>query len=270
MTIQDMIKLKKELGCSNQQIADKAGLPLATVQKIFSGSTTTPRYETRRALEDALSGFVVSEPAAYGVSRKEPEKNSRQFSPRPGTMEEYLALPEGARIELIDGKFYDMAAPTFDHQRIAGLLYMNFQNHISKNGGACIPSIAPTDVQLDCDDRTMVQPDVLVVCDRSKITRAGVSGAPDLIVEIVSPSNWHMDSVIKLRKYRKAGVREYWMVIPEAKKVLTFVFEKGDEFTEYSFDDPEHNKVPVDIWNGKCVVDFGEIYEQIRFLYDAD
>ena len=83
---------------------------------------------------------------------------------------------------------------------------------------------APMDVQLDCDDKTMVQPDVMVVCDRDKITRKCIYGAPDLAVEILSDSTKKKDMYVKLGKYMEAGVREYWLVDPKGKKVIVYDF----------------------------------------------
>ena len=203
------------------------------------------------------------------------------------TIEDYIKLPEGAPVELIDGVFYDMAAPTTIHQSIAIRISNAFMNHIKANGGSCVPFIAPTDVQIDRDDKSMVQPDVMIVCDRKKITEERIVGAPDLIVEIVSPSNWYKDVIIKLEKYRHAGVREYWIVQPELKQILVYPFERmgepravsASDYTgpyilkdkiqpvEYSFE----QKVPVGIWNGACEVDFAEIYKDISYLYqDGD
>ena len=179
------------------------------------------------------------------------------------TIDEYIALPEGTRVELIDGRFYSMSAPTTIHQSIAVEICRLLKNFVEKKGEKCVPFIAPTDVQLDCDDKTMVQPDVLVVCDRSKITRARIVGAPDFVVEIVSPSNSVTDIFVKKDKYQNAGVREYWMVHPENKAVTVYEFEKGPEPKLYTFEDT----VPVGIWNGECGIDFGYIYSQIEFMY---
>ena len=90
-----------------------------------------------------------------------------------------MALPDEQRVELIDGYFYDMASPTFGHQSIGGEIHRQIANYIMEHGGNCRPFIAPVDVQLDCDERTMVQPDVGIVCDTSKIKRFGIYGAPD-------------------------------------------------------------------------------------------
>ena len=177
------------------------------------------------------------------------------------TIQDYLNLPEGVRVELIDGEFYDLAAPTPLHQRLSFLLGTAFELYIDANHGECMQFVAPLDVQLDCDEKTMVQPDVLVVCDRNKITKERLFGAPDVAVEILSPSTWYHDTVRKLLKYKKAGVREYWIVMPRQQKVLVYAFEKSDRPLEYTFAD----KVPVAIWEGKCRVDFQKIYEKVRF-----
>ena len=265
MTVDEMIKLKKEFGFSYQYISEKSGVPLGTVQKIFGGFTESPRYSTLQALssvfEDVnMDNDMVMETGHYNVGTSAIKIDSYENK----TLEDYLALPEGTRIELIDGVFYDMAAPTFVHQRIGAIICSMFENFIDENGGPCIPSVAPTDVQLDCDDKTMVQPDVLVVCDRDKIIKARVVGAPDLIVEVLSPSNWYMDVIRKKNKYQNAGVREYWIVLPDDKKVLVYNFEESSDPVEYTFED----KVPVAIWGGKCEVDFKTIYSKIEFLYD--
>ena len=196
----------------------------------------------------------------YGTTAKELNDNIGDK-----TIEDYIALPEGTRVELIDGIFYDMAAPTTVHQRIGLLLGHLFEGYVESNNGKCVPFVAPTDVQLDSDNKTMVQPDVLVVCDRSKIIKARVIGAPDLIIEVQSPSNWYMDIVKKMKKYKNAGVREYWIVLPDHKQVIVYDFEKSSDFIEYSFED----KIPVGIWDGKFEVDFKKkIYDKISFLYD--
>ena len=279
MTLDEMIIKKKELGYSYQYISEQSGVPLGTVQKVFGGSTASPRQSTLKALsrlfeetvsydilsEDPNPTDIVKETSSYGYTYGSNAIKADSYEGK--TLEDYLALPEGTRIEMIDGVFYDMAAPTFIHQRIAAMIFNIFENFVNENGGSCIPSIAPTDVQLDCDDKTMVQPDVLVVCDRDKIIKARVVGAPDLIVEVLSPSNWYMDIIRKMKKYKNAGVREYWIVLPDIKSVLVYDFENvpdSCEPTEYSFDDT----VPVRIWDEKCTVDFKYIYKKVSFLYE--
>lgn len=209
-----------------------------------------------------------------GVGEGAPAYQAERFlqlvpEPEKMTLEDYLALPDDRRVEMIDGVFYDMAAPTLVHQLISMEIWKSMKEYVEKNGGDCVPFAAPVDVQLFHDDKTIVQPDVFVVCDRDKLARQRVKDVPDLIVEVVSPGSLKMDTRLKLEKYKQAGVREYWIVFPEEKKVLVYLFEKAKEATdmlpkEYTFAD----RVPVGIWDDRCEVDFGEIYEQCSFLYE--
>lgn len=182
------------------------------------------------------------------------------------TTEDYFALPEEHRVELIDGVIYYMATPVSGHQGIADEIRETFNQFIKKNKGRCFTLTSPVSVQLDCDNKTMVQPDVLIVCDRNKFQRSIIYGAPDLIVEVLSPSTRKKDLTIKLRKYRNAGVREYWIVDQKHKQVIVHEVEKGNLTTIYTFED----KVPVGIFDGECMVDFKEIYEYVGFLYEPD
>ena len=198
---------------------------------------------------------MVNEEVAYGVKRQ------GEY-----TLEDYYAIPDERRVELIDGVIYDMAAPTFAHQQIGFLIGWQLKNFVSKKNGTCIPSVAPIDVQLDCDDKTMVQPDVIVICDRDKAINRCVYGAPDFVVEVLSPSTSKKDSLIKLRKYKATGVWEYWMVDPDKKKVVVYDWGKSEVPTVYGFD----AKVPVGIFSGECEIDFAEIYQEIAFLYEKE
>ena len=122
------------------------------------------------------------------------------------------------------------------------------------------PIASPIDVQLDCDDKTMVQPDVIVVCDREKIQNRCIFGAPDFVAEVLSESTRKKDLVLKLNKYMTAGVREYWLVDPDRKKVIVYDFEKEDYPMMYGFE----ARIPVGIFDGECEVDFQEIYAYVK------
>lgn len=151
------------------------------------------------------------------------------------TTEDIYALPDGERAELIDGQIYDMAPPSRKHQSIAGELFTIIKNYIRSKGGSCEPYIAPFAVFLNGDDRNYVEPDISVICDRSKLTDKGCLGAPDWIIEVVSPSSRRMDYYIKLFKYRTAGVREYWIVDPDKKRITVYDIEYED-VQDYTFD----------------------------------
>ena len=261
MTIEEMKTRKKEYGFSCEYIAEKSNVPVSTVRKIFSGITPTPRRGTLEALCGFFKSFEVSD-ARDTFMKDNPEHSyvCEDYSNK--TLKDYLALPEGIRVELIDGVFYDMASPTSIHQRIGGEIFTQLSNYIDSNKGKCIPFAAPMDVQLDCDDKTIVEPDVFVVCDRNKITTPRIVGAPDFIVEVLSPSNWYHDTQRKLWKYKQAGVREYWIVMPNLLKILVYDFKKSDIPTEYGFKD----EISVGIWDGKCKVDFKKVYDKISFM----
>ncbi|MDO4475374.1 MAG: Uma2 family endonuclease [Lachnospiraceae bacterium] len=262
MTIEEMKQRKIELGYSNKTLAEKSGVPIGTLQKIFGGSTGAPREETIRALEKVLEkkftyevrtpeGMVLREGAAiYNAQKKY-------------TLDDYLALPEDERVELIDGVFYDMSAPTITHQGIGGYIYSEFLQYVKKNKGPCIPMIAPVDVQLDMDEYTIVQPDVLIVCERDKIdNKKRVYGAPDFVLEVLSPSTRSKDIKLKLAKYTMAGVREYWMIDPEKQVVVQYDLEHAELPKIYSFEE----QVPVLIWEGKCCIDMKEMVETLTWF----
>lgn len=146
---------------------------------------------------------------------------------------DYLSWPEDVRYELIDGTAYLMApAPTLDHQDVAGEIY--FQLRRALEGKPCRAFIAPVDVRLpkarETDEQvdTVVQPDVLVVCDESKLDRRGVRGAPDFVVEVLSPATASHDHVLKRRVYERAGVREYWLVHPTDRIVTIYRLADGE------------------------------------------
>ena len=153
------------------------------------------------------------------------------------TVDDIYALPEGQRAELIDGQIYDMAPPSPMHQELVMELSATLRDYIKKNGGPCKVYPAPFAVFLNEDDRNYVEPDISVICDSSKVDNRGYQGAPDFIIEIVSPSSQRMDYLTKLFKYRTAGVREYWIVNPLQRTVQVYSFEGTEDSTQYSFDD---------------------------------
>lgn len=151
---------------------------------------------------------------------------------------EYLEnLPEHVRAELIDGRIYFMAPPKIVHQKLAGELFFQLRSHIEERRGECQVLFSPVGVKLECDDKTLLEPDVIVVCDREKLHEDACYGAPDLVIEIVSKSTKHRDYGIKMMKYRAAGVKEYWIVDPQKRTVFVCWFEDEEENGLYSFED---------------------------------
>ncbi len=152
------------------------------------------------------------------------------------TIDDIYALPDEERAELIDGQIYYMAPPSRKHQRIVGELFATIHNYINSNNGKCEVDIAPFAVFLNEDDKNYVEPDISVICSPDKLTDKGCVGAPDWILEIVSPGSRQMDYMTKLFKYRTAGVKEYWIVDPDKGRVIVYNFTHN-EINEYSFTD---------------------------------
>ena len=175
------------------------------------------------------------------------------------TLEDYYALPDDIRAELIDGELIFLEAPSSIHQELIGELFFEIKLYIRTNNGPCKILPSPLDVQLDCDNRTMLQPDISVICHRDRIVKKGVYGAPDLCIEIVSPSSRKRDYEKKRMKYQNAGVREYWIVDPKTESVLCYFFEESNESHSYTFDD----KIPVRIYDSNLVINFAKIKERL-------
>ena len=291
MTIKEMKERKKELGYTNAIVSQKSRVPLGTVQKIFSGATANPRRDTMEALELVLKKplsyeemqeiekncaadyrYLKETSASYAAVSGNLEegivKHAKKYDawsiveptdrwPRQGqyTVDDYYALPGDSQVELIDGVIYDLATPSMNHQRICFQLSLEFLRCIEQHEKPCEVSCLPFDFKLDRDEWTMVEPDVYIICETISGEDNHYNGAPVLAAEVLSASSREKDCTIKLRKYMNAGVREYWIVDPESRRVLVYVFEKDVLPTQYSFDDV----IPIGISDGECSIDFAKI-----------
>ena len=258
MTMEEMRQRQKEENYSYEKLGKLTGFSEEKVRKNMEEKETD--YSVLKAMEEVFASkpaLVIREARAEYLA----QKKQGEF-----TLDDYYALPDERRVELIDGVIYDMAAPTNIHQLIGGEIYIRFYDYIRKHKGKCIPAYAPFDVQLDCDNKTMVQPDLMIVCDRDKLYENKLYGAPDLVVEILSKSTGKKDTILKLNKYMDAGVREYWIVDPRKKKVIVYDFQSDGYPVIYGFED----HVPVGIFGGECKVNFSEVYEAVRFLYERE
>lgn len=171
-------------------------------------------------------------------------------------MEDIYNLPEGERAELIDGQIYYIAPPKRKHQRMSSKLNTVINNYIDSKGGSCEVYAAPFAVFLNEDDYNYVEPDISVICDKNKLDDRGCNGAPDWVIEIVSPSTKQLDYFTKLFKYRTAGVREYWIVDLEKNNVRVYNFET-EETMDYTLSDT----VKVGIYDDLSI-DFSAIYQE--------
>ena len=170
---------------------------------------------------------------------KEYNRQGKRF-----TYKDYASWDDGNRYELIDGVVHLMSSPTADHQRVLINLVRKFGDYL--DGKTCEVFIAPFDVCLSGlgdDDDTVVQPDLLIICDDTKIDKY-CNGAPDLAVEVLSPSTSRMDRIKKQNKYLQAGVREYWIADPVDKNIVVNVLENG-KYVIYAYDDADTINVHV-------------------------
>ncbi len=276
MTIKEMRNIKETRGYSYSKLSEYTGIPAITIQKIFTGRTKNPRRATLDALERVLGGdegFFIGKALSYersGLTSDEDRDNryllkedsAYYMEKQDGeyTLDDYYALPEERRVELIDGVFYDMSTPRFVHQDIVNIVNNTIYNYIKKNKGRCKVIGSPSDVQLDCDNKTMLQPDVYVICDRDKIKGFGIYGSPDFVLEVLSPSTRKKDMTIKLNKYWSAGVREYWIIDPKKRSLITYDFTEEDVIPVIR---PLTGMAPVAIFDGKLEIDLDEINEAI-------
>ncbi len=152
------------------------------------------------------------------------------------TLEQYEALPEDVRAEVFDGQIYYMASLSQIHQTILTELLVSIRNYIRKKDGECQIFPSPFDVKLSDRPLTIVQPDLMVVCDKNKLDGKRCNGAPDFIIEIVSPGNPSDDYIRKLYYYKHYGVREYWIVDPRRKTITVNYFESNIISVQYPFD----------------------------------
>lgn len=226
---------------TNQEIAELSGIPLSTVNKIFSGATANPRYSTLLAIEEVMA-VKRPIPFRYDEWKEAPVMISEapspyQYNARVYREEDIDRLEEGIRAELIKGYLYMLASPSRIHQYILTELLFQIKSHIQDNKGKCHVYPAPFDVRLFGDDSTVVQPDISVICRTEMLTDKGCTGAPDWLIEIVSGSSSKHDYVTKLMQYEMAGVREYWIVDPKDHMVYVHNFEDTKKSGEYTFDD---------------------------------
>jgi len=179
--------------------------------------------------------------------------------PQITTLEQYEALPENVRAEVFDGQIYYMASPSQIHQAILTELLVSIRNYLRKKDSECQVFPAPFDVKLSDRPLTIVQPDLMVVCDKNKLDGKRCNGAPDFIIEIVSPGNPSDDYIRKAYYYKNYGVREYWIVDPKRRIVTVNYFERDLLNIQYSHE----STIKVSIYDD-LYINFSEIADLLN------
>ncbi len=176
---------------------------------------------------------------------------------------DYLTWDESERWEIIDGTPHMQATPSRAHQEV--LMELSVQIHNYLKGKSCKVYPAPFCVRLDLeksdnDIKNVVEPDITIVCDTSKLDKRGCKGSPEMIIEILSPSTAKLDKIIKLNKYEQAGVQEYWIVEPDQRLVNVFTLDSGKyNIKIYSDED----KVKVSIFQD-LEIDLNEVFPAVE------
>ena len=175
------------------------------------------------------------------------------------TYEYYLDNDDDVRFELIDGVAYMMASPSPNHQIIAGEIYRQMWTFLK--GKSCRVFMAPCSVFLSYakGKETVVEPDLFVLCDMSKMNDKGCVGGPDMVLEVLSPSTSKKDRTLKLNKYREAGVREFWIIDPNDKTTSVHILKDG-EYVVTTYSDTE--TAPVHVLEG-CMVNLQEVFAEM-------
>ena len=182
-----------------------------------------------------------------------------QYKRKRNTYADYCTWDDDERWELIDGVPYAMSpAPTIIHQTI--LVKISNQLYNFLEGKPCKVLVAPVDVRLNANsyDDTVVQPDIIVVCDNEKLDGKSCVGAPDLVIEILSPSTALKDKNLKFKKYLQAGVREYWIADPDSKTISAHILDNGRYYvTSYA----DTDTAPVHVLDG-CTIDLAKAFSE--------
>jgi len=256
MTLEELKRRKTEMGYTYAQIAKMSGIPLGTVQKIFTGETANPRYDTMQALEQ-----LFEDPDMIQDDDNNFERGQGEY-----TVEDYYLIPSDQKVELIDGYFHQTTAPNFMHQDIASEIAYQIKKYIEANGLNCKAMLAPVDVKLDKDNMTMLQPDVVVLCDLDKRRKWGILGGPDFILEVTSSSSENKDYALKAGKYMTAKVREYWIIDPNKKLIVKYDFENNGEIIIK----PLEENMALGIFEGALEIDFKKIIDIIDEFQKLD
>ena len=264
--LQEIKNRKKALKLTTAELADRAGLPVSTVSKIMTGETKNPSYVTIEKIESVIAHEEMCRRVyAYFKLLKEYIDNHTdetvdqiEFEKKYGNLAldkklniDFLhELGEDKQIELINGHLIYNEAPNIHHQMIVQNLGRIIDDFIRSNSGKCRMFNVGVNLYFEEDDNSLLIPDLVVLCDDSKLSESGITGTPDWIIEVVSRSTRRVDYNEKMHKYMGTGVREYWIVDPEKERVTTYIEGEPMMAYIYGFDD----EIPVYIYDGKLSI----------------
>lgn len=259
-----LFKYREMISMTQKELSELTGVSQADISKIERGMSNVS-MSTMTRLMDGVGKKVDFSYSTKNYNRYEKieiPNSVKRFAEgkKQGefTLLDIYNAPEDDRYELMDGVIYSQAAPAFIHQHIISVVHFALQSFIAANGGKCIVLESPIGVQFEHDDKDYLEPDLVVICDPSKIKTNGIIGAPDFVLEVTSPSTKRQDYTTKLNIYSREGVKEYWIIDPEKKNIVKYYF-MSDAMPEIHFFDED---VPVSLYDGKCVVSLKEFVER--------
>lgn len=230
---------------------------LAYIQKHLDEKIDQIKFEKEYRAEHNLDDAPIpyAKPRKDGGSISSSNGNLALFGDKRVTEEILAQFGEDRNVELIDGHIIVNEAPGMDHQMVVQNLGYVIHDFIRANKGKCVLYSVGVNVRLDEDDYTVVIPDIVVLCDKSRMNRKCIIGAPDWVIEVTSPSTRDNDYDLKMHKYMHAGVREYWVIDLEREKIVTFIEGQPMETHIYGFED----EVPVYIYEAKLKIKLTDI-----------
>ena len=266
--IEELNAIRKKRRMSYKELAERSGVPLGTIQKIFGGYTRSPRYDNLLAIEQVVTapaeGTVLpgwSEDAFYEHMKLEESAAPYQAGDRGEyTVDDLKKTDDAIRYELMDGRLYALATPRVAHQLVVNEIRRQLETFITGQGGPCLVLDSGIAVNPEGNDRDWLIPDLMVACDPGIFDEWAARKGPDMVVEVLSRTTRLRDLYYKVGKYCDFGVREYWIVDVAREKVVVHVFnqEEDDGTSEtYTFSEP----VPVAIFDGQASIDLSRIRE---------
>ena len=301
MNVEKLKQLKKDAGYTNKMIADESGVPLGTVQKIFSGETKAPRFKTLKAIEGILISASGYEEELQLAAAKLQE-NRQIMDAAPDVVSEVDVVTNAAddvadtvsdnsdiagaeevqdivnEAELDADQPQKKETPAVSKKQnsmlrelMAGDIIFEIRQYMKESGrpayitGPGIKVVMPvTQGSFESRNDAMVCfPDVAMVTDRAKITAGGINGAPDLIIELMDSETRSNNLGTRPDALKNAGVKEYWMIDIDAKNIMVYDFEEQALPTMYGFS----GRVPVSTAGDGCEVNFAQLYGHVGFLF---
>lgn len=219
---------RRARGYTQAFMAERLGIARSTYAGYETGKRT-PDVEMLSKISETL--YVSADELLgrydYGTPNLIKEAKAEYYVEPKYSVEEYFALPNPADYELIEGELIKKNTPGYEHQIIAGQIYMHFYQELGRKCKKCEAILAPFCVVLSERNGVVVQPDISVICKRELLQDGVCMGAPDLVVEIISKTSREYDYYDKLRIYHKYGVREYWVVDSDKERIVRYALEDG-------------------------------------------